>query len=187
MKINIPAYLALGLAAARAVVGTQLLEVHLGTLFDGTDPELFHRVWYGDGVAYVGPTIPSGVETALNISVKSTHGDWLLVELDSESHPDPTRGLLNPTFMVGKVGSQSGQPFYFAHSAVGFTEGDVYMFLVDASAQWYPRSPDDDDAAEGDTYLIPTETEGTYTIQWFADADEAEALGGQAATISTWR
>ncbi|PKS07068.1 hypothetical protein jhhlp_005665 [Lomentospora prolificans] len=139
------------------------------------------RIWFGDGIGYVGPTVPPGVKTAFNVTASIIRDNLLFLQTDRENSPRCTRPLPDPTFLVVNVGSDAGGDVYLAHSAVGLTHDNIYV-IGNVEGFLYPWSRAG--RATGEAFLIPTEVEGTSTVRWFRNPEEAEALNATAVTIA---
>lgn len=108
-------------------------------------------------------------------------GDLLFVEVDDTSSQDNLR-FPNPTFLVANAADGAQDPFSFAHSAVGLTHENIYIF-GGVEGFWFPRTRDG--IAQGRVYLVPTSVDGTFSVRWIVDSADAAALGATPVTLAS--
>lgn len=163
------------------ILGTQnaLADAPL-RVWDTFAASVIGRVWFGDGNAYVGSTVPPDVKRAFNVTASDTRDNLLFVQVDTDTSSRSTRPLPDPTFLVVQVGSDGGGQVYLAHSAVGLTHDDIFL-IGNIEGFLYPWSRSG--KAVGEAFLIPTEVDGTSTVRWFANPEDGEALNGTHVTI----
>jgi hypothetical protein len=90
--------------------------------------------------------------------------------------------LPDPTFVVVNTKAGAKDSLYLAHSAVGLTHDNVYFF-ANMDGFWYPRTRSS--ISQGLPYLVPTGTEGTYTVRWVMNEADANALKGRRVDLTT--
>lgn len=162
--------------AIQAQTAIRVWDTHAGSVLG--------RVWFGDEIAYVGPSAPPGVKSAYNVTASETRDNLLFIEVDGATSLASAKPLPDPTFLVIKTGVDSGGDVYHAHSAVGLTDNDIYL-IENIEGFIFPWSRLG--MVAGAAFLIPTEVEGTSAVRWFTNPADGLSLNGTSVTIAIRR
>ncbi|KAI0121611.1 hypothetical protein BJ170DRAFT_643513 [Xylariales sp. AK1849] len=171
----------LALAGAGAALASD--PYNITVLYTENGQQVHARVWYGDGLLYVGSTVPANITNAFNFTVPNIRADLLYiapVPVPSASSPSSSAApsLPDPTFLVVNNGPGAADPVFASHSAAELTDDDL-IFWARYEAYLFPVLQDG--SIQSRFFLDATDTEGTYILKWSESALQSTAVGSDLA------
>ncbi|ORY67060.1 uncharacterized protein BCR38DRAFT_482704 [Pseudomassariella vexata] len=144
------------------------------------------RVWFGDGLMYVGPTVPPSVKVAFNFTVPNNRADLLYI-LPVGSAPL----LPDPTFLVLNNSAGATEPVAFAHTAADLPDYEI-LFWTRYEIFLFPIQSDG--SINNWFFLGETEVPETYAVKWRTGGSQGKApnvppsgsLVGIGVSLSTY-
>ncbi len=114
------------------------------------------------------------MQVALNVSAPGDRTDLIYLVANTTMSGTDTPHLPDPTFLTISMATNASDPVFIAHSAVGLSEKDNYLW---ANYEGYLIPRPRGDMVGGGFYLLPTSVEGIWSMRFIMNDETAKQLG----------